>query len=261
MQKLGIIGGGNMGMAIISRTFKKCKITVCEKDPARAGLLKKKFRAESAGLPQLVKSSDVIILAVKPQDMESVLAELKSLLTPKNLIISIAAGLSTKFFEKHLGKKVRVIRSMPNMPAQIGEGVTALCKGSGASPKDLQAAVKIFANIGETVIVDEKMIDGVTAVSGSGPAYVFLFIECFLKAAEKLGMKPDIAKKLVESTLLGSVNLYLQSKEQAGDLRVKVTSKGGTTQAALDIFLDNNFEKMFIDAVHAAQTRARQLAK
>lgn len=260
MLKLGIIGGGNMGTAIISRTFKKYKITVCEKDVARVALLKKKYRASSLALTELVASSDVIILAVKPQDMENVLSELKGSLKAKTLIISIAAGLTTKFFEKHLGKTARVIRTMPNMPAQIGEGVTALCQSKQATTKDLKTAVKIFSSIGETVIVDEKMIDSVTAVSGSGPAYVFLFIECFLKAAERIGMTPDIAKKLVESTLLGSVNLYLKSKEPAGDLRVKVTSKGGTTQAALDIFLDNNFEKMFKDAVHAAQTRARQLS-
>jgi len=261
MLKLGIIGGGNMGMAIISRTFKQYSIMVCEKDPARTALLKKNFRAVAVDLPKLAASSDVIILAVKPQDMESLLAELKNSLKPKTLIISIAAGLTTLFFEKHLGKKAPVIRAMPNMPAQIGEGVTALCKSSQATAKDLQTAVKVFNGIGETVIVEEKMMDSITAVSGSGPAYVFLFIECFLKAAEKSGLKPAIAKKLVESTLLGSTNLYLQSRELAGDLRVKVTSKGGTTQAALDIFLDNNFEKMFIDAVHAAQSRARQLAR
>ncbi len=261
MLKLGIIGGGNMGTAIISRTFKKYRIAVCEKDMARVVLLKKKFRAVPASLSHLISSSDVIILAVKPQDMESVLVELKGSLKPRTLVISIAAGLTTRYFEKHLGKKVRVIRTMPNMPAQIGEGVTALCKGKQATPKDLQAASKIFSHIGEVVIVDEKMMDSVTAVSGSGPAYVFLVVECFLKAAEKSGLKPEIVEKLVQSTLLGSVNLYLKSKEPAGDLRVKVTSKGGTTQAALDIFLDNNFEKMFIDAIRAAQLRAKQLAK
>lgn len=261
MLRLGIIGGGNMGTAIISRTFKKYRIAVCEKDNSRVAMLKKKFRAVAMDLHHLVDSSDVIILAVKPQDMENVLAALKGSLKSKTLIISIAAGLTTRFFEKHLGKKVRVIRTMPNMPAQIGEGVTALCKGKQATEKDLHAAAKILANVGQTVIVDEKMMDTVTAVSGSGPAYVFLFIECFLKAAEKSGLKPEIAKKLVESTLLGSVDLYLKSGELAGDLRVKVTSKGGTTQAALGIFLDNNFEKMFIDAVRAAKARAGQLAK
>lgn len=261
MLKLGIIGGGNMGTAIISRTFKKYSIAVCEKDLVRGALLKKKFRASCVDLKKLVPVSDIILLAVKPQDIESVLGELKVLLTSKKIVISIAAGLTTAFLEKRLGKTACVIRAMPNMPAQIGEGITALCKGKQAMDKDLQASVKIFANIGATVIVDEKMMDSVTAVSGSGPAYVFLFAECFLKAALNLGLKPDIAQQLVQSTLLGSVHLLSKSHEPAADLRVKVTSKGGTTQAALDIFLDSNFEKMFADAVASAKIRAGQLAR
>ncbi|MCC6758801.1 MAG: pyrroline-5-carboxylate reductase [Candidatus Omnitrophica bacterium] len=261
MLKLGIIGGGNMGTAIISRTFKKYKITVCERDPMRAALLKKKYRTGSSDLAGVAGSSNVIILAVKPQDMESVLAELKGSLKPKTLVISIAAGLTTRFFEKHLGRKVRVIRAMPNMPAQIGAGMTAICKGKSATGSDLAAAVKIFSKIGEHIIVEERMMDAVTAVSGSGPAYLFLFAECFYKAALKTGLEPNVAKKLVECTMAGSMYLFAKSEESAESLRLKVTSKGGTTQAALDVFLDNNFEKMFVDAVRAAQLRAKQLAK
>ncbi len=261
MLKLGIIGGGNMGAAIISRTFSKYRISLCEKDKARCAFLKRKYRFVTADLKTVVAGADVIILAIKPQDMDSMLAELKSILTSKSIVISIAAGLTTKFLEKCLGKTIRVIRTMPNMPAQIGQGITALCPGRQANAKDLQIAVKLFSHIGETVIVDEKLMDSVTAVSGSGPAYLFLFIECFLKAAEKTGLKPEAAQQLVNATLLGSVNLYLKSKEPAGVLRAKVTSKGGTTQAALDYFLDNNFEKMFVDAVGAAKARAGQLAR
>ncbi len=261
MLKLGIIGGGNMGAAIISRTFKKYRIAVCEKDAARSSFLKKKFGAVCLDLKDLVTNSDVIILAVKPQDMESVLDQIKTFLTSKKLVISIAAGLTTYFLEKRLGKSVRIIRTMPNMPAQIGQGVTALCKGKQATAKDLQIAEKIFANIGQTVIVDEKLIDAVTAVSGSGPAYVFLFVECFLNAAQKAGLKLETAQKLVDATLFGSVNLYLQSKEPAGQLRAKVTSKGGTTQAALDVFTSCDFKKMFAEAVCAAKVRAKELAR
>ncbi len=261
MLKIGIIGGGNMGTAIISRTFKDYDLCVCEKDPSRAALLKKKFRAAAVDLPELVASSDVIILAIKPQDMENVLKELKNFLTPQKLVISIAAGLTTRFFEKQLGSKNRLIRAMPNMPAQIGLGVTALSAGRRATAKDLAVAVKIFEKIGQTFIVDERLMDSVTAVSGSGPAYVFFFVECFQKAAEKVGIDPDMARKLVGMTLFGSMSLYLQSQESPGDLRAKVTSKGGTTQAAMDIFLSHHFEQMFIDAVAAAKTRAKELAK
>lgn len=261
MLKIGIIGGGNMGTAIISRTFKKYRIAVCEQDPARAAVLKKKFRASVMDLKTLAQNSDIIILAVKPQDMGSVLSQLKESLTRFPLVISIAAGLSIGYFQKFLGKSVRVIRTMPNMPAQIGEAVTALCKSTRVTEKDLKSAVDIFSCIGQTVIVDEKWIDSVTAVSGSGPAYLFLFVECFLKAAQKTGLSAQTAQKLVDATLSGSVNLYLQSKQPAGSLRDKVTSKGGTTQAALEVFAANHFEKMFVNAVSAAKARAKELAR
>lgn len=190
MPRLAIIGGGNMGAAIISRTFSKYRIALCEKDKARCAVLKRKYQIAPVDLKTGVAGCDVIILAVKPQDIDSVLAELKILLTSKHMVVSIAAGLTTAFLEKGLGKTARVIRTMPNMPAQIGQGVTALCRGRQASAKDLQTAVKIFSHIGETVIVDEKLMDSVTAVSGSGPAYLFFFVECFVKAAEKPGLNP-----------------------------------------------------------------------
>ncbi len=262
MYKIGILGGGNMGTAIISRIFKDYSVLVCEKDRSRTTILKKKYKASIVDTKTLIQKSDIVILEVKPQDMEAVLAEIKTSLTKKNIVfVSIAAGLTTKFFEKHLGNSVRVIRTMPNMPAQIGEGVTALCKGQCATDKDLRTAEKIFAKIGEVVIVDESLMDSVTAVSGSGPAYVFLFAECFLKAAEDIGLNKATAQKLVAATLKGSVNLLAQSDDDAATLRAKVTSKGGTTQAAMDVFMKNNIEKTFIQAIAAAKKRAGELAR
>lgn len=261
MLKIGLIGGGNMGTVIISRIFKKYSVTVCEKDKARASILKKKYRASPLDSKTLVQKSDIVILAVKPQDMELMLEEIKFFRNKKNLFISIAAGLTTEFFQKHLGGGARVVRTMPNMPAQIGEGVTALCKGRFATGKDLQIAEKIFVNIGQTVIVNENLMDSVTAVSGSGPAYVFLFAECFLKAAENLGLERSVAEKLVLSTLKGSIHLLSQSDESAGSLRARVTSKGGTTQAAMDVFLKNNIEQIFVEALAAAKKRAGELAR
>ena len=250
-----------MGTAIISRIYKKYSVAVCEKDAACAAVLKKRFKACLLDLKALAKKSDVMILAVKPQDMDSVLAELRTLLTSKKLVISIAAGLATTFFEERLGAKVRVIRAMPNMPAQIGEGVTALCKGCFATDKDLKTAEKILGHIGETVIVHEDLMDAVTAVSGSGPAYVFLFAECFLKAAEGLGLDKAVAEKLVAATWQGSAHLLARSKEGAASLRAKVTSKGGTTQAAMDVFMNSHIEKIFVEALAAAKKRAADLAK
>lgn len=261
MLKIGLVGGGNMGTAIISRIYKRYAVSICEKDTARAGLLKKKYKAVSVDLRTLAQKSNIVILAVKPQDMDSVLLELKNFITPRHLIVSIAAGLTTGYFESRLGKNVKVIRTMPNMPALIGEGVTALVKGKFATDKDLKTAEAIFKNIGETVIVEENLIDAVTAVSGSGPAYVFLFAECFLKAAQELGLEKSVAQKLVLSTLTGSAHLLVRSKEDAGSLRARVTSRGGTTQAALEVFEKHQIEKIFIEALTAAKNRAKELSK
>lgn len=261
MRKIGIIGAGNMGTAIISRIYRKYSVIVCEKDSGRAALLKKKYKAASVDLTTLARTSDIVVLAVKPQDMDAVLRELKGLLQPKQLVISIAAGLTTLYFEARLGAKIKVVRAMPNMPAQIGEGVTALCKGRFAVDKDLKTAAAVFAGNGTTVIVPQRLMDSVTAVSGSGPAYVFMFAEYFLKAAQKLGLDKSTARALVTETLKGSVHLLLKSQEDAGILRARVTSKGGTTQAALDVFGSYNIEKAFVEALAAAKRRAGQLAR
>jgi pyrroline-5-carboxylate reductase len=177
------------------------------------------------------------------------------------LFISIAAGLTTKFFEKHLCSKARVVRSMPNMPALIGEGITGICAGKYASPVDLKLAQEILSSIGETVIVKESMIDAVTAVSGSGPAYVFLFVEQWMAAAKKLGFNEAEAKKLVYKTLIGSAHLLEQSEFDAATLRVKVTSKKGTTEAALNVFAKGKFDQLVKNALLAAKKRAGELAK
>ena len=204
-------------------------------------------------------AASVIIFAVKPQEMEILL---KQVPVGKNkLFISIAAGLTTKFFEKHLGGKQRVVRAMPNMPALIGEGITGVCAGQYAKGADLKLAESLLGSIGQTVIVKESMIDAVTAVSGSGPAYVFLFVEQWINAAIKLGFDQAQAKQLVYKTLLGSAHLLEKSQFNAGELRVKVTSKGGTTQAALEVFSQKKFDQLIYKALLAAKKRAKELAQ
>lgn len=261
MIKIGIIGCGNMGAAIISKIKGKYDILVVEKEPARVNLLKKKYKVSFVGLGRALESSDVIILAVKPQNFDEVLSQLSGLIAKNQLVISIAAGITTEYIEKRLGRNVRVIRTMPNLPAQIGEGMTGICKGKKATPADLREAVKIFENIGKTLIVQEKWIDAITAVSGSGPAYVFLFAENFIKAAKALGFNDAQAKALVSQTMRGSLDLLEQSTEDAGTLRERVTSKGGTTAAALEVFGRAGYEKTFKNALMAAKKRAKELAK
>lgn len=261
MKSIGLIGGGNMGEAIIAGTRKKYKVSVCEANDARASFLKKKYRITVGDLTVVVKKSDVVILAVKPQDFVEVLNRLTGISLKGKIIVSIAAGITVAFIEEHLGKKTKVVRTMPNMPALIGEGITAVCQGTFASPQDVKTVCEILSGIGETVVVKENLMDAITATSGSGPAYVFLFVESFMNAAKSLGLSPEQAKELVYKTLTGSAHLLEKSKDDAAALRSKVTSKGGTTQAAMDAFWSNQFGNIFLKALTAARNRARELAK
>ncbi len=260
---IGIIGGGNMGEALIKGLHKSYALHVTEADQKRTQYLKKHYRLTIADIDATIQKSHVLILAVKPQDMQTVLSYVKvgnQFSKKDQLVISIAAGLTTRFFEKQLGKS-RVVRTMPNMPALIGEGITGICPGKYATPSDLKLAQKLLETIGETVIVKESMIDAVTAVSGSGPAYVFLFVEQWMAAAKKLGFNDNQAKQLVYKTLLGSAHLLEKSEFSAGTLREKVTSKGGTTAAALDVFAKGKFDSLMNSALGAAKKRAKELAK
>ncbi|MDE1920958.1 MAG: pyrroline-5-carboxylate reductase [Candidatus Omnitrophica bacterium] len=259
---IGIIGGGNMGEALIKGLHRNNRIFVAEADRRRASYLRKKYRLTVADINTTVEEAGILILAVKPQDMPAVLESVRACRWGKP-IISIAAGLTTRFFEKHFpGLKIPVIRCMPNMPALIGEGITAVCAGKYATPADLKSAQSVLSSVGETVVVKESMIDAVTAVSGSGPAYVFLFVEQWMTAAKKLGFKETESRQLVYQTLIGSAHLLERSEFDAATLRAKVTSKGGTTQAAMEVFLKgDSFEKLMKNALLAAKKRAGELAK
>jgi pyrroline-5-carboxylate reductase len=258
---IGIIGGGNMGTAILGRIKKTHRVCVCEQNPRRADYLRKTYQVRVANFNQLAKEADVILLAIKPQDFPQVLTCLAGIVKTQKLIISIAAGVTTSYIEKKLNPHIKTIRAMPNLPAIIGEGMTAICKGKNAKQRDLEFARGIFNKVGATIIVKEKLMDAVTAVSGSGPAYVFLFIECLTQAARKLGLSPQDVEVLIAQTLKGSLRLFEQQKEPAEVLRGKVTSKGGTTQAAMDVFIKNKIPEIFQKALSAAKKRAGELRK
>ena len=261
--KIGFIGCGNMGEAILAGVHKKHACYVCEPRAERQAVLKKKYRLKFGMVTDVVKIADVVILAVKPQDLPDVLVELQMFPIEKKLFISIVAGVTTGSIEKKLGRalRARVVRVMPNLPAMAGEGMSALCRGRKATPQDMAAAKGFFDAIGSTVVVPEKMMDAVTAVSGSGPAYVFLVVECWMNAARKLGFGEKEARMLVYQTLVGSAHMLARSEDPAGVLRQRVTSKGGTTQAATDVFLGKNISGMFAAALKAARDRAKELSK
>ncbi len=258
---IAFIGAGNMGEAILAGLYRKYSCVVCDARADRRAYLKKKYRCSFAQTPALAAAAaDVVLLAVKPQDLPVALADIKGVVK-RQLFISIAAGITASFIEKALGVKVRVVRTMPNLPAMIGEGVTGVAGGRHATAQDLKQACDILGAVGPVITVPEKMINAVTAVSGSGPAYVFLFVECMMNAARKLGFSEKEAKALVYQTLLGSAHMLAKSEDSAEALRQKVTSKGGTTQAATDVFMDKDIFGMFLAAMKAARTRAAELAK
>jgi len=266
-KKIGIIGCGNMGEAILSALSKvlekSVSIMVSELDASRRAEIQEKHKIiVEIDNNYLVKYSDVIMLAVKPRDLENVLRqEVCCGISEDKLIISIAAGVTTKHIEGVVGGKIPVVRAMPNMPATIGKAMTAISAGSAAAKRDIDLARKIFETMGDVVEVDEKLMDAVTAISGSGPAYFFYVIEALAEAAVKLGIERDAAEELAVKTAIGSSELLEKLKEHPGSLRKKVTSKGGTTEAALKVFDDKGLNKIIEDAALAACKRSKELSK
>ncbi len=261
--KIGMIGGGNMGASIIAGIAKEHEVWLVEVNRAKAARLRRRYRVCVADLVETVARCPVIVLAVKPQQMDQVLSQLKSCLlkTKKVLVVSIAAGVTTRYIERALGPRVPVIRVMPNLPAQIGEGVSALAAGRFVTAAHRKIARTVMAGVGSVVDVAEREMDAVTAVSGSGPAYVFFFIECLIKAARAAGLSAPLARKLVYETVLGSVHQLAAADDAPEGLRIKVTSKGGTTEAAIAVLVKARMGGMISEAVKAAKVRSRELAR
>jgi len=271
---IGIIGYGNMGRAIAERIKGDYPVTLFDKDTAKtSGVSGVTVCLNSE---ELVAQNDAIIVAVKPQDFDVMLSQIQPAMSADKVIISIAAGISTSRIEKKLGV-CRVVRVMPNMAAQIGAGITGITGGRYATQEDIDLAEDIFEYVGEVVFVDEGMMHAVTAVSGSGPAYVcyFLeknnmsaghvpqdkkdyFIESFISAAMNEGLDAATASELVHATYTGTIKYLQETALPAAELRKRVTSKGGTTEAALAVLEQGG---ILSDAVHAAVKRSEELSK
>lgn len=252
MTRIAVIGAGNMGSAIIKGIRKRYEITVSDID-------KNKFRGLNIkDNRKAVKDVDIIILAIKPQNMAPVLNEIKGIVRPSQLVISIAAGIKTRKIENKLGK-VPVVRVMPNTPLLVGKGTGAICKGRHAKSVHLKDAGRIFP--GFIFIKKESLMDAVTAISGSGPAYVYLFIESLIKSALDLGLTKSDAETLVLQTLNGAISLLEKAHKSPSQLRRQVTSPGGTTEAALKVFQKKGFEKIIKNAVMAACKRSKELSR
>ena len=276
LHKIGIIGFGNMGSIIahkLAAQTNEYDVRVFEKDKSK--VVKAKGISFSEDISDLMLKVDTVILAIKPQDFDRLLKELKGRILDK-LVISIAAGISTKHIEKFLGN-VRVIRVMPNIAARIAESVSCMCKGNFANDDDLECAKEIFNYLGTVRSINEEMMNAATAISGSGPGYIFYFIENSAldpynipeharhdmmrrleKAAEALGFGIEDAAFLAANTVNASISLLKSTKSTPEELRSQVTSKGGTTEAGLEVLRKGG---SWEEAAQAAFKRAQDLAK
>jgi pyrroline-5-carboxylate reductase len=263
---IAFLGAGNMGEALIrgllmAKTVEPSQIIATDVRPERLDELAKTFGIRIAGEnTKAVTDADIVLLAVKPQQMSAVLASLKSATSDLKLFISIAAGVTTARIESELGGKTRVVRVMPNTPALVGAGAAALAKGAFATDNDLTTAESILGAVGITVRVEEKFIDAVTALSGSGPAYIFFVTEAMIKAGVAQGLEEVLARKLAIQTVYGAAKLLVESGESPESLRRKVTSPGGTTEAAINVMNENKLMEIFAEAIQAAERRSRELS-
>lgn len=266
-RKVGFIGAGNMGEALIKGLVaanlvpaKAIYASDVRLDPLRA--LEQRYGVQlTQDNAELVSQVDVVILAVKPQIMAAVLGQIAPAVTQQKLLISIAAGVPTKVIRAGLGKEARLIRVMPNTPALVLEGVTAVAKAQGLEPGDLDTAGEIFSAVGRVVILDEELMDAVTGLSGSGPAYVAIVIESLADGGVKMGLDRVTAMTLATQTVLGTARLALETGLHPGALKDMVSSPGGTTIAGIAALEECGVRNAFIKAVERATLRSRELGR
>jgi pyrroline-5-carboxylate reductase len=261
------IGGGNMATALISglrsRTMPDLDIRVSDPSEAARNRLQLAYEVEPfADSAAAITGADVIVLAVKPQAMAEVLKQLAGSTRPRQLVLSIAAGTTIASIAKALGTDQAVIRSMPNTPALIGNGISAICPGKNCKQHQIRQAEEILSAVGEVVLIEEEsLMDVVTAISGSGPAYYFLLTEALAIAGRKFGLPGELADKLAAYTACGAGAMVIQSVGAVAELRRQVTSPGGTTQEALKILESGNFSTLVHSAVEAATNKSKELAR
>lgn len=263
--KITFIGAGNMAEAIIAGIVGNEVVTtedVCVSDISEERLehFESGFGIQtSKSNASAVADADVVVLSVKPQIFPAVWLEIESALKPEALVVSIMAGIPSAKIAN--GKPIRVVRVMPNTPSLVGEGAAGIAAGEYATEHDLQIAHSLLAAVGVARIVTEEEIDAVTALSGSGPAYVFYLLESMLEAADRMGLESGVSRELALSTVIGAARLMQTTGESAAELRAKVTSKGGTTHAAISTLEELGVKESIMAAILAAQARSVELAQ
>jgi len=261
---VAIIGAGVMGETLLSGLlrsgWKPEDLVVGEKRPSRGEELAAKYGVRVVANPEAVEGAETIVLVVKPQDMRDVLYEISPYIAKTQLVVSLAAGITTEFLEQNLDEGVPVVRVMPNTPALVDEGMAAISPGSHCDDVHLDRAEKMMAATGRVVRVPESHQDAITAISGSGPAYLFYVVEAMIEAGVLLGLPRDTATELVVQTMLGSALMLRETGEHPTVLRERVTSPGGTTAAAVRELEDHKVRAAFLTAMEAARDRSRELS-
>lgn len=270
-KNIAFIGSGNMAEALIkgminSSLVKPENIIASDVCKERLEIIRDQYKVQIASDNiDAVQKADILILSVKPQVIVKVANNISELVDDSKLIISIAAGISLEILQKGLkdenNKNIRLIRAMPNTPALVQSGATALSKGEIATAADMQIAIEIFNSVGKVVEVDEDLMDAVTGLSGSGPAYIFLIIDALADAGVKVGLPRDISMTLSVQTVLGAAQLASESGEHPGKLKDMVTSPGGTTIAGLHALEKGTLKAVLMNAVEAAAKRSRELGQ
>jgi pyrroline-5-carboxylate reductase len=266
-KKVGFVGAGNMGEALIKGLVESSlvpaeAIVIADSRAARAQQIAQQYGVRAAAdNTALVRGADVVILAVKPQIMASVLREIMPALTNRPLLVSIAAGVSTATIQAVLGKYPRLIRVMPNTPALVLEGATAIARSEELEADDLETAQEIFAAVGRVVVLEEELMDAVTGLSGSGPAYVAIVIESLADGGVKMGLDRVTAMTLATQTVLGAARLIAETGVHPGALKDMVSSPGGTTIAGIAALEEGGIRTTFIRAVERATLRSRELGR
>lgn len=263
-RRLGVIGMGNMGAALVrgwleSGLLQPGDLMIADADAQRRQQVAVAWGLQAGTNREVAAAAAILLLAVKPQVLPAVVAEVSDLLTASHLVISIAAGVPLSFLAQRL-PMTRLVRVMPNTPTLVQAGMAALAPGPYCSREDLALAQQLFAAVGEAVVVDENLLDAVTGLSGSGPAYVFVMLEAMADGGVKMGLPRSTALLLAAQTIFGAAKLFLETRDHPGLLKDIVTSPGGTTITGLHVLEQGGFRGLVMAAVEAATKRAQALA-
>lgn len=266
--KIAVIGAGNIGGALLGGILKsnlasaKDVVATDAREERRRELEKQwKIRVLSTDNRSAVAGRDIVILAVKPHIVPAVLEDLRGTLKPSQIVVTVAAGVPLSLYESFLGKHIPLFRAMPNIPVIVEEGATAVAGNSATTPEQRKVVEKIFGALGCVVFVEESQLDAVTALSGSGPAYIYMVIEALIDGGKKMGLSQEVATRLTEQTVLGAAKLVRDTKLHPAVLRDEVVTPGGTTIAAIHELERHGLRAMLISAVETATARSKEIGE